>query len=61
MRIATNLHLLINEDTMHQYVVGLTALKTMTHMISEKFDSGARAVYWDAMEIRVMFDKDVTL
>lgn len=45
---------------MHLYVVGLTALKTMIHMLYDELDRGAKSVYLDAMEARVLFQKDVT-
>lgn len=58
MRIATSPNLSINVDIMHKYVVGLAALM---RMLSDKLDRGAWAVYLDAMEARVKFQKDVTL
>jgi len=61
MRIATNLDLVISVDTMHQYVVGPEALKTMMCMLSDELDRGAQVVYPNAMEARVRFQKDVTL
>ena len=61
MRIATSPDLVISADTMHKYVVGPVALKTMMRMISDKLDKGARAVYLDVVEERVRFHKDVTL
>ena len=33
MCIATNVELVISENTMHQYVVGMSALKKMMHAI----------------------------
>ena len=33
----------------------------MMHMLSDELDRGAQAVYLDAMEARVRFQKDVTL
>ena len=61
MRIATSLDVVISEDTMQKYVAGATALKTMMCMLSDELDIGARAMYPDAMEGRVCFQKDVTL
>ena len=46
---------------MHQYVVGLDALKTMIHMLSDELDRGAKSVYLDATEARVHFKQDVTI
>ncbi len=40
MCIATSLDLHITVNIMHKYVVGLTALKTMMHMLSDKLDRG---------------------
>lgn len=45
MRIATSADLAISIDIMHQYVTGLTALKTMMHMLSDGLDWGAKLVY----------------
>ncbi len=61
MRIATSPNLVISVDTMHQYVPGLTTLKTMMHMLLDELDKGARAVYLDFMEERVHFHKYVAL
>ena len=58
---ATSPNLLISVETMHKYVAGLAALKRMMHMLLDKLDRGARAVYLDAMEARFRFQKDVTL
>jgi len=55
MRIATSADLAISADTMHQYVVGLVALKTMMRMLLDELDRGARAAYLDATEVRVHF------
>jgi len=61
MHIVTNLDLSINTNTMHKYVIGLVALKTMMYMLSYELDRGALAVYLDAMEARFCFQKYVTL
>ena len=61
MCMVTSTHLEISTDTTHQYVVGLVALKTIMCMLSYDLDRGARAVYPDAMEARVSFQKDVTI
>ena len=61
MRISTSLDLVINVDTMHKYVVGPTTLKKMMRMLLHELDKGAQAVYPDAMEARVPFQKYVTL
>jgi len=53
--IATNTHLEIGIDTMHQYVVGLATLRTMMHMLSYKLDRGAKSMYLNATETRVHF------
>lgn len=55
MHIATSLDLPISENIMHKYVVGLTTLNITMHMLSDKLDKGARAVYPDAMEVKVRF------
>lgn len=55
MRVATNADLEISAHTMHQYVFGLTALKSMMHMLVDELDRGARSVYSDAMKVRVQF------
>lgn len=60
MRVATNVDLEITADTMHQYIVGLAALKTMMHMLSYELDRGAKSMYPDATKARVHFQKDVT-
>jgi len=60
MHIATNADLEISADTMHQYVVGLTALKTMMCILSDELERGAKLVYPDATDERVCFQKDVT-
>ena len=57
MHIATSTDLSISVDTMHKYVSGLIALKTMMRMLSHELDRGAQAVYPDAMEARVRFNK----
>ena len=61
MHTATSPDLPISADIMHKYVVGLTALKTMKHMLSDELDKGARAVHLDAMETKVKFQTDVTM
>jgi len=55
MHIDTSENLVISAGTMHQYVVGPAALKTMMCMLSDELDRGARAVYPDAIEARVHF------
>lgn len=55
MHIATNVDIVISADTMHQYVGGSAALKTMMHMLSDELDRGARAVDLDTIEARVHF------
>jgi len=55
MHVATRTDLEISTDTMHQYVVGLGALKTKMCMLSDELDSDARSVYPDAMKVRVCF------
>ena len=59
MRIDTSADLAISVDTMHQYVVGPTALKTMMCMLSDELDKRAKVVYPDAIVARVRFQKDV--
>jgi len=61
MCIATILDLVIKEDTMHKYVVHPTTLKTMMFMLLYELDRRSWVVYLDAMEVRVRFEKDVTL
>jgi len=61
MHIATSKDLQMSVDTMHQYVTGMAALKTMIHMLSNKLDIGAKLVYLNIMEARVQFQKDVTI
>ena len=61
IRVATSPDLVISADTMHQYVAGLTALKTMMCMFSEELDRENRSMYLDAMEARVHFQKYVTI
>lgn len=61
MCMVTNTHLEIIIDTMHQYVVGPVALKTMMHMLSDELDRGAICFYSDATEARVCFQQDVTI
>lgn len=39
---ATSASLEISVATMHQYVFGLNALKTMVHMLSDELDRGAK-------------------
>jgi len=46
---------------MHQYVIGLAALKTMIRMIYEELDRGAKSVNLDATEARFHFQKDVIM
>ena len=60
MRITTSADLATNVETMHQYVAGLVALKTMMRMLSDELDRGAKAMYLDAIEARLRFQKDVT-
>lgn len=55
MHITTSVDLVINLDTMHQYVIGLAALKTMMCMLLDELGKGVRAVYPDAKEARVCF------
>ena len=55
MRIATNADLQMRENTMHQYVSRLPALKTKMHMLYDELDRGAKSVYPDATEARVHF------
>ena len=38
MHVATNTYIEINTNTMHQYVVGPAALKTMMHMLLVELD-----------------------
>jgi len=61
LHMVTSTHLKINTETMHQYVVGPTALKMMTHMLSDEFDRGAISVYPNVKEARVHFQQDVTI
>ena len=61
MHIATNADLQMSTETMHQYVVGLFALKTMMHILSDELDKGFKSVYPNATEARVQFQKDVTI
>ena len=61
MCIATSANLAISADTMHQCVIVLAAFKTMMCMLLDKLDRGARAMYPDATEARVRFQKDVTV
>jgi len=61
MGIATSTDLEIRVDTMHQYVFGLAAPKTMICMLSDELDKGAKSVYPDATEEIVRFQKDVTI
>ena len=53
MCIATSTDLQMSIDTMHQYVVGPTVLKTIMCMLYDELDRGARSVYPDATEARV--------
>ena len=55
MCVATTADLQMSADTMHQYVVGLVALKTMLHMLSDELDRGAKSMYLDATKARVFF------
>jgi len=41
MRITTSADLVINAETLHQYVASLTTLKTMMRMLSDDLDRGA--------------------
>lgn len=61
MCMITGTHLKINTDTMHQYVSGLAALKTMMHILSNELDRGSILVYSNETEVRVFFQKDVTI
>jgi len=61
MCIVTYTHLEISIDTMHQYVAGSATLKTMMHVLSNELDRGAKSVYPDATEPRVLFQQDVTI
>ena len=61
MHVATIADLENNTNTMHQYVVGSDAVKTMMHMLSNKLDGEARSVHPNVMEARVRFQKDVGL
>lgn len=60
MSIATSADIQMSANTMHQYVSGLTTLKTMMHMLYNEFDRGAISVYLDEIEARFFFHKDVT-
>jgi len=60
MRIAPSADLQMSADTMHQYVVGPDALKTMKRMLYDKLDKGAKSLYPNATEARVRFHKNVT-
>jgi len=60
MCIAIKIDLVINTDTMHQYVAGLATLKMMMHMISDELDKGAKWAYPDETEARICFQKYVT-
>lgn len=61
MHVATSTDLPVSADTMNQYVVGPTALKTIMCILFDKLDIGAKSVYLDVMEARVQFQKDVTI
>ena len=50
----------MSADTIHKYVAGLVALKTMTHMLPHELDKGEKIVYPDATDARVLFQKDIT-
>ena len=60
MRIATNADLQMSTNTMHRHVASLATLKTMMHMLFDELDRGAKSVYLDVMEARVIFQRDVT-
>jgi len=61
MHVATSADLEISTDTMHQYVVGSAALKTMMHMLADELERGTRSMYPDVTEARVRFQQDVTI
>jgi len=60
-RIATSPDLLISANTMHKYVAGPAALKTMMHILSNELDRGAQVVYPEAMDARVRSLKYISL
>ena len=55
MRISTIAGLEISVDTMHQYVAGSIALKTMMCMLSDGLERGAKVVYLDATKAIICF------
>ena len=61
MHMASNTHLEINTNIMHQSVVAPTTFKIMLHVLSNELDRGAISVYSDAMKARVRFQQDVTI
>lgn len=61
MRVATNTDSEISAHSMHQYVIAPVALKTLMCMLADKLDRGARSMYMDATEARVLFQQDVTI
>ena len=61
MCMVTVTHMEIKTDTMHQYVVGPTALKMMMRMLSDELDEGAMSVYPDARKARVRFQQDAII
>jgi len=61
MFIATSPDFPIKVDIMHKYVASMAALKTTMCILSDELDKGSQEVYLDDMEVRVRFQKDVTL
>jgi len=61
MHIGTSADLAISVDTMHQYVTGLITLKKMMQMLLDELKRGDRAMYLNATEARVLFQKYVTI
>lgn len=47
VHIGTSTYLHMSANTMHQYVVGPTTLKTMMHILSGELNIGVKSVYRD--------------
>ena len=60
MHTATSPDFPISVDIICKYVASPATLKIMMHMLTNKLDRGARAVYPDAMEARFRFQTDFT-
>jgi len=57
---ATREDMEMTAHNMQRYIGGPVMVNTMLHMLQKKLDIGSKTIYPDAMEARVLYQKDTT-